>query len=153
MRRALDGGLPSLCNSNADPLREDGNMTTPIPWHKQSAEAACAVLGVDPARGLAPDEANPRLARYGENRLVEATSRPAWLKFLDQFRNFLVIVLLFAAVLAWTVGDLKDAVVILLVVVFNATLGFYQEHRAEQTLAALKNMLAARARAAQRASR
>ncbi|HRH82219.1 MAG TPA: cation-translocating P-type ATPase [Thiobacillaceae bacterium] len=121
-------------------------MTTPIPWHKQSAEAACAVLGVDPARGLAPDEANPRLARHGENRLVEATSRPAWLKFLDQFRNFLVIVLLFAAVLAWSVGDLKDAVVILLVVVFNATLGFYQEHRAEQTLAALKNMLAARAR-------
>jgi Ca2+-transporting ATPase len=121
-------------------------MTTPIPWHQQSDAAACAALEVDPARGLASDEAGRRLARHGENRLVEARPRPAWLKFLDQFRNFLVIVLLLAALLAWAVGDLKDAVVILIVVVFNAALGFYQEHRAEQTLAALKNMLAANAR-------
>jgi Ca2+-transporting ATPase len=122
-------------------------MDSGIPWHAQTGEAACAAFEVDPARGLASDEAGRRLARYGENRLAEARPRSAWLKFLDQFRNFLVIVLLFAAGLAWAVGDLKDAVVILLVVVFNATLGFYQEHRAEQTLSALKNMLAARARA------
>ena len=121
-------------------------MTAPMPWHSQSVEAACGALEVDPARGLSPEVAAARVARYGENRLVEARARPAWLKFLDQFRNFLVIVLLMAAGLAWAVGDLKDAVVILLVVVFNAGLGFYQEHRAEQTLAALKNMLAARAR-------
>ena len=121
-------------------------MTAPISWHTQTAEAACATLAVDPAHGLAADAASQRLTQYGENRLVEAKPRPLWLKFLDQFKNFLVIVLLFAAVLAWAVGDLKDAVVILLVVVFNAALGFYQEHRAEQTLAALKNMLAASAR-------
>ena len=121
-------------------------MTTPIHWHTQTAEAACATLQVDSAHGLAADAASQRLTQYGENRLVEAKPRPLWLKFLDQFKNFLVIVLLFAAVLAWAVGDLKDAVVILLVVVFNAALGFYQEHRAEQTLAALKNMLAASAR-------
>jgi Ca2+-transporting ATPase len=121
-------------------------MTTPIPWHKQTAEAACSTLAVEPAHGLAGEAANQRLAQYGENRLVEAKPRPLWLKFLDQFKNFLVIVLLLAAGLAWAVGDLKDAVVILVVVVFNAALGFYQEHRAEQTLAALKNMLAANAR-------
>ncbi len=121
-------------------------MTTPIHWHTQTAEAACATLQVGSAHGLAADAASQRLTQYGENRLVEAKPRPLWLKFLDQFKNFLVIVLLFAAVLAWAVGDLKDAVVILLVVVFNAALGFYQEHRAEQTLAALKNMLAASAR-------
>lgn len=121
-------------------------MTPQISWHTDTAEAACAKLETDPACGLAPEEAFRRLARYGENRLVEAKPRPRWLKFLDQFKNFLVIVLLFVAALAWGVGDLKDAVVILLVVVFNSVLGFYQEHRAEQTLAALKNMLATSAR-------
>jgi Ca2+-transporting ATPase len=118
----------------------------PHAWHQLSAADAAARQGVDPARGLGADAAGERLTRHGENRLVEARPRPLWLKFLDQFRNFLVIVLLFAAVLAWAVGEAKDAVVILIVVLFNATLGFYQEHRAERTLAALKGMLAASAR-------
>jgi len=125
-------------------------MSTQTPWHMQSVEAACAALDSPfdnrAASGLAADEAAARLEQYGENRLLEAVPRPQWLKFLDQFKNFLVIVLLFAALLAWTVGELKDSLVILIVVVFNACLGFYQEHRAERTLAALKQMLAASAR-------
>ncbi len=115
-------------------------------WYTLPPEIAAATLEVDPGRGLEEGEAAARLARFGENRLIEATPRPVWLKFLDQFRNLLVIVLLFAAALAWAVSDIKDAVVILVVVFFNASLGFYQEYRAEQTLAALKGMLAARAR-------
>ncbi|MCU0833951.1 MAG: hypothetical protein MUC77_05865 [Chromatiaceae bacterium] len=71
--------------------------------------------------------------------------RPVCLKLLDQFRSYLVIVLLLAAVLASAIGDLKDAVVIL-VVVLTAALCFDQEHRAERTLAALRGMLAPRAR-------
>jgi P-type Ca2+ transporter type 2C len=125
-------------------------MSTQPPWHMQTVEAACAALDSPfdnrAAGGLAADEAARRLEQYGENRLLEAVPRPQWLKFLDQFKNFLVIVLLFAALLAWTVGELKDSLVILVVVVFNACLGFYQEHRAERTLAALKQMLAASAR-------
>jgi Ca2+-transporting ATPase len=119
---------------------------TPSAWHTQSSERACVSLEVEPKTGLSDSEAAARLARHGENKLVEAKPRPLWLKFLDQFKNFLVIVLLLAAVLAWAIGDLKDAVVILIVVIFNAGLGFYQEHRAEKTLAALKQMLAANAR-------
>ncbi|MBT9567163.1 MAG: cation-translocating P-type ATPase [Thiobacillus sp.] len=115
-------------------------------WHTLTREAASHALTVVPAQGLSAAEVAERLARVGENRLHEAAPRPLWLKFVDQFKNFLVIVLLFAAALAWAIGDLKDAVVILIVVVFNAGLGFYQEHRAEQTLAALKGMLAAHAR-------
>jgi Ca2+-transporting ATPase len=116
------------------------------PWYALTCEQAAALLEVDPAIGLDGSEAARRLARFGENRLAEAKPRAVWLKFLDQFRSLLVGVLLIAAALAWAIGDIKDAAVILLVVVFNAILGFSQEHRAERTLSALKNMLAARAR-------
>ncbi len=123
------------------------NAETPGPvWHCLGVDAALTALHSDATRGLNSAEAAERLYRYGENRLAEAEKRPAWLKFLDQFRNLLVIVLLFAAALAWGIGDVKDAVVILCVVLLNASLGFYQEYRAELTLAALKGMLAAQAR-------
>jgi Ca2+-transporting ATPase len=115
-------------------------------WHCLSAAETTETLSVDPARGLETADADLRRRRYGENALAETKSRPLWLRFLDQFRNLLVIVLLFAAALAWTIGDLKDAVVILVVVVLNAVLGFYQEHRAERTLSTLKAMVAVRAR-------
>ncbi len=116
------------------------------PWHTLSIDDAATELSVVPAHGLSTDVAAQRLARWGENRLLEAKPRPLVLKFLDQFQNLLVLVLLLAAALAWAISDLQDAVVILTVVVFNVTLGFYQEYRAEQTIAALKNMLAITAR-------
>ncbi|MCA1972820.1 MAG: cation-translocating P-type ATPase [Caenispirillum sp.] len=115
-------------------------------WHTLEHGQAAEALDVDPAAGLSPEAAATRLSQVGENRLAEAPPIPAWVKFLGQFKSFLVVVLLLAAVLAWAIGDLKDAVVILVVVVFNACLGFWQEHRAEQTLAALKGMLAPKAR-------
>ena len=114
--------------------------------HAEPPEAVAASLSVDPADGLDKAEATIRLANRGLNQLVGKPPRPAWLKFFDQFRNFLVIVLLGAAGLAGSVGDIKDAVIIGIVVLFNATLGFIQEHRAEAALAALKNMLAPTAR-------
>ena len=115
-------------------------------WYAATPEKVLASLQVDPASGLATTDAAARLARHGPNQLASKPARPAWLKFLDQFRNVLVIVLLGAAALAGAVGDLKDALVIAIVVVLNATLGFFQEHRAEAALAALKNMLAPTAR-------
>ena len=116
------------------------------PWHALSGSEAAQALDTHPLEGLQTAEVNQRLLTYGENKLVEAAQRPLWLKFVDQFKNFLVIVLLFAAALAWAIGDLKDAAVILIVVILNAGLGFWQEYRAERTLAALKDMLAANAR-------
>lgn len=115
-------------------------------WHTQNADQIGADLETDLIRGLSPDAAMQRLEQYGANRLREKLPRPVWMKFLDQFRNLLVIVLIGAAALAGAIGDIKDAVVILIVVLFNASLGFYQEYRAEATLAALKKMLAQRAR-------
>ncbi|MCM2288142.1 MAG: HAD-IC family P-type ATPase [Sulfuritalea sp.] len=115
-------------------------------WHAQDTEAVAATLGVAPAAGLDAAAAVAGLTRHGPNQLASKPPRAAWLKFLDQFRNFLVIVLLGAAGLAGAVGDFKDALVIAIVVVLNAALGFFQEHRAEAALAALKNMLAPIAR-------
>ena len=114
------------------------------PWALTPA-AALAQLESS-AQGLPDAEVRQRLERFGPNQLREKPSRPPWLKFADQFRNLLVLVLIGAAGLAAAIGDTKDAVVILIVIVLNAGLGFYQEHRAEATLAALKQMLARHAR-------
>jgi len=129
-------------------------MTQPMPsttttapkWHTLDPKATAMQLAVDPARGLDAAEAAVRLARYGQNRLAEKLPRSKWLAFADQFKSLLILVLIGAAVLAGAIGDIKDAVVILAVVLVNALLGFWQEHRAEATLAALKKMLAPVAR-------
>lgn len=113
--------------------------------HAMPAESVLARLASE-AAGLDAANARQRLLAHGENVLASRPSRPAWLKFVDQFRNVLVLVLLAAAVLAGVVGDIKDSVVIVIVVLLNATLGFVQEHRAEAALAALKGMLAPQAR-------
>ena len=113
-------------------------------WN-MAAAAALAELQSSP-QGLTTVEAQQRLDRFGPNRLREKPPRPVWLKFIDQFKNLLVLVLIGAAALAGAIGDTKDAVVILVVVVVNAGLGFYQEHRAEAALAAIKHMLARHAR-------
>ena len=104
-------------------------------------------LAVEPQRGLSQEQVQERLSRYGSNTLPLAAPRPTWLKFLDQFKSALIVVLAIAAALAAVVGNLKDAAVIIAVVLFNAALGFYQEHRAEKSLAALRSMLPVKARA------
>ncbi len=111
-------------------------------WYQVSATEATRQLGVNPVSGLSSDEAASRQAEYGSNRLKEIPPRSRWLLLLDQFKGILILVLIGAAVLAAAIGDLTDALVILVVVVINAVLGFSQEYRAEQSLAALKKMLA-----------
>jgi Ca2+-transporting ATPase len=116
--------------------------TTSSDWHNVSASEATERLGVIPADGLSTQEATSRLEQYGPNRLKETPPRSRWLLLADQFKGVLILVLTGAAVLAAIIGDLTDAFVILAVVFINAILGFTQEQRAEQSLAALKKMLA-----------
>jgi magnesium-transporting ATPase (P-type) len=110
-------------------------------WHTLSVADALAALS-SPRGGLAPEEAAARLARWGPNALTAAAQRSALARFAAQFANLLILVLIAAAAIAATVGDLKDAAVILLVVVANAVIGFIQEGRAERALAAISGMLA-----------
>jgi len=104
-------------------------------------------LSVDPQIGLTSSEASLRLVSHGPNRLVEAKRRPAWLRFIDQFRDVLILILLGAAVVSFVVSrELKTPLVVLVVVLLNSIIGFVQEQRADASLNALKKMLASNTR-------
>ncbi len=113
------------------------------------AEAVAEELGVDPRTGLTAAEAAARLERHGPNELQGTPRDPAWLRFLHQFADPLVYLLLGAiaiSVLAWVAegapGVPVDAVVIALIVLANAVIGFVQENKAEDAVAALADMTA-----------
>jgi len=111
-------------------------------WHATSAAEAVKHLDVDVREGLSAAEAARRLERDGPNRLAEAKKEPRWRAFLRQFQDLLIIILLIAAVISFVVTrEWETPVVIALVVLLNATIGFVQESKAEASLEALKKML------------
>ncbi|MBI2384710.1 MAG: cation-translocating P-type ATPase [Elusimicrobia bacterium] len=110
-------------------------------WHRLPPEEALSALGSS-AAGLSAAEAAARLAENGPNALASAPRRSAAAIFLAQFADVLVVVLLAAAVVSGVIGDLEDTVVIAVILVLNAAIGFFQEYRAENALAALKAMTA-----------
>jgi len=111
------------------------------PWHAMPPEQVLDALDAT-AAGLDAATARARLAGHGPNRLPEPPRRGALLRFLDQFRNLLIYVLLAAALISALLGHPVDAAVILGVVVVNAIVGFIQEGKAERALAAIRGMLA-----------
>ncbi len=117
---------------------------TPV-WHALDAEDAAAYLDTDLLQGLTETQAAEGLQTHGPNRLAEPPGRRPWRVLIAQFKSLLILVLLAAALLAGVIGHVIDAVVILVVVGFNALLGFRQEYRAEQAMAALRRMLAPQA--------
>ncbi len=115
-------------------------------WHTLSPDAVADRFGVDTADGLTLGQVDERRARYGANKLAEPPRRSRWKLFLDQFRSGIVVILMVAAVIAGALGDLKDTVVIAVVLLINAVLGYVQEAKASNALAALEKMLIARVR-------
>ncbi len=114
-------------------------------WHLQDTDVLAQVHAVDMSNGLSADEAERRVARHGPNELISTQNR-TWLHLLlDQFKDFMVLVLLGAAVVAGLVGELTDTIVILVIVVLNAIIGFVQAWRADQAMAALRQLAAAHA--------
>ena len=109
--------------------------------HLRSAMDVVRDLDLHPATGLDNAEVGRRQETYGANRLAEHSRRPAWLRFLDQFRSLLIGILFGAALLAGAVGDVKDTVVITVVLLINATIGFVQERRAERSLEAIARVM------------
>jgi len=128
------------------PTAQQAAPPAPIPWHTLTPEDVADRLGVDPAEGLHAGEVRDRRESAGPNELASEPPRPRWLLFVDQFRSAIVAILAAAAVLAGVVGDLKDTAIIAVVLLLNALLGYVQEARASDALAALKRMLVATVR-------
>jgi P-type Ca2+ transporter type 2C len=119
----------------------------PSPWHALPVGEAARALETDLQRGLSAAEARARLERYGPNQLQEKGGRH-WLQMVaDQFKDVVIWVLLIAVVISALLGELTDAVVIVVIVLLNAVLGVVQESKAERSLEALKRMAAPHARA------
>ena len=110
--------------------------------HDGTLEQLVQTLHTDLRDGLTADEIQRRLGVYGPNKLAEATGTSFWKLLFEQFKGFLVLLLLASAAISIAVGEIVDAVAILAIVIVNAVLGVLQEWRAEQSLQALKKMAA-----------
>ncbi|WP_424139964.1 cation-translocating P-type ATPase [Roseomonas chloroacetimidivorans] len=124
-----------------------------IPPYRQSAVDVVAALETSERLGLSAAEAQARLERHGRNELTADTPIPAWRKFLAQFQDVLVVLLLVAALISAGLWLLErdaalpyEAMAILAVVLLNAAMGYFQQARAEQAVAALRQMSAAHAK-------
>ena len=127
-----------------DQTATDQTATDQTAFHAQDKDAALQALDATP-EGLSGDEAARRLVQHGPNRLPEAARRGPLMRFIVQFNNVLIWVLLGAALIKALMGHWIDTSVILGVVVLNAIIGFIQEGRAEAAMEAIRDMLAPRA--------
>jgi len=109
-------------------------------WHRLDAKELIEKLDTDHEKGLTVSEAADRLSAHGLNELVEKGGRTPFQIFWSQLTETMVLILIAAAAAAAALGDTKDAVAILAIVLLYAVLGFVQEYRAEQAIAALKKM-------------
>jgi P-type Ca2+ transporter type 2C len=111
-------------------------------WIDWDLERIAAYFGVNPSVGLNEDEAKERLKRAGYNQLTEGEKNSLFGLFIDQFKDFMVLVLLVATLISGLLGEYTDAIAIIAIVLLNAFLGFIQEVRAEKSLSALKKLSA-----------
>ncbi|NWF77401.1 MAG: calcium-translocating P-type ATPase, SERCA-type [Chloroflexi bacterium] len=116
-------------------------MSTQRIWHNLSVNEVIESLNSS-IQGLTKEEAERRLARFGPNELAEKKKVSPFMLWLGQFKDFLIIILLVAVVLSAILGEVTDAIVIFVIVLFATTLGFIQEYRAERVMEALKRMAA-----------
>jgi len=111
-------------------------------WYGSEASAVAAELGVEPERGLSAEEARRRLQQHGPNRLTGAKKESGFQAFLRQYRDFMQIILLAAALISLLVtGDVGTSVVLAGLTVFNAVIGLRQEAKAEESVKALAQMM------------
>jgi Ca2+-transporting ATPase len=109
-------------------------------WYQKTSAQTAVELDTHPENGLTPEEAAARLDQYGPNELEERGTKSRWSILWEQFTEVMVVILIIAAVVSIFLNEFTNAVVIMLIVVLNAVLGYTQEYRAEQAIAALKQM-------------
>ncbi|MBN2548099.1 MAG: HAD-IC family P-type ATPase, partial [Anaerolineales bacterium] len=109
-------------------------------WHRLETQEAVQQINSDEQNGLTASETARRLAENGPNELVERGKKSPWKILLEQFTGIMVVMLIISAIVSFLLGETVDALVIMIIVVLNSVLGFTQEYRAEQAMAALKRM-------------
>ena len=130
--------MPDPCEMESKVVAEERRD-----WHSMTVEETVATLDTDVTNGLSKREVEKRLDHYGPNRLREEKRKPAILRFLLQFNDFMVYVLLAAVVISVALlQEYLDGIVILVIVILNALLGFVQESRAESAMAELQRLSA-----------
>ncbi len=115
-------------------------------WHCLESEAVAAHLDSDLDKGLTADVAGQRLEQAGPNVLHETGRRHPLVMLTSQFTDFMILVLIAAAVIAGIIGEPQDTIAIVVIVFLNGIIGFVQEYRAERAMAALKKMASPQAR-------
>ncbi|MBI5588454.1 MAG: cation-translocating P-type ATPase [Deltaproteobacteria bacterium] len=115
-------------------------------WYQKTVSQVLEDLSTDPTRGLSSGEAASRLAKWGDNRLTGKKREPSFLRFVKQFTEFIILVLIGAAIVAGALGEWVDSLAILAIVVLNGVIGFIQEEKAERVMEALKKLSAPTAR-------
>lgn len=117
-----------------------GLLSTSQRWHQLTKEETLSLFNVREGHGLSEAEARDRIEEIGENRLAEGKKVSPFVLLLNQFKDFMVLVLLAATLISGLLGEYIDAVTIIAIVGLNAVLGFFQEYRAEQSLQSLKEL-------------
>ncbi len=115
-------------------------------WFAMKRQEVLEQLATCSEKGLDEQQAKERMEQFGPNKLISARKTPPWQMFLNQFKDFMVLVLIAATVISGFLGEWADAVTIMIIVVVNAVLGFVQEFRAEKSMEALKAMTAPEAK-------
>lgn len=108
------------------------------PFYASSTQELEEKFNVSVSVGLSNEEAEKRREKYGDNRLTEEKKRSWWVSFIEQFQDFMVLVLLGATLISAFLGEYTDAITILIIVAVNAILGFVQEYKAEQSMHSLR---------------
>jgi Ca2+-transporting ATPase len=136
---------PKVHEGSAQSQAARGEGEVPPP-HAASSEDVLLRLSSDERRGMDDTRAAQVRAQYGPNELTEAPPAPAWKRLADQFQQLVIWILVGAAIISGILGDWTDSVVILAIVLLNGLLGFLQEERAGQALAALRKLSVPQAR-------
>ncbi|MEU5164486.1 HAD-IC family P-type ATPase [Streptomyces sp. NPDC020875] len=133
-------------SGGAGPESAAGAGAGDTPWYAREAVEVAAAFGVDPESGLSSGRAAELLAAHGPNALPEEKPPPAWRRFLAQYRSYMQIILVAAAVVSLVIGQWSTAVLLALLTLLNAVVGVRQEGKAESAMNALKSMMRATAR-------
>ena len=123
-----------------------GSAAPATGWYATAAEEVAQRLGVDPAQGLSEAEAAERLAKNGPNALPAEATTPGWKQFVAQYRSYMQIILVAAAVASMAIGEISTGIVVLAITALNALGGMRQQGKAESAMNALQSMLKASAR-------